>query len=65
MNGGLEEAQVQCPYCWECFTILVDCSAGAQHYIEDCAVCCQPIMMLAEVDPSGALLSVETRRDND
>jgi hypothetical protein len=65
MNGALEEAQVQCPYCWEHFTTLVDCSAGSQQYIEDCAVCCQPILLLAEVDPWGALVSLEARRGND
>ncbi|MDG1571914.1 CPXCG motif-containing cysteine-rich protein [Robiginitalea sp. M366] len=33
----------QCPYCWESISILVDPSAGDQHYVEDCEVCCNPI----------------------
>ena len=38
-----EEADIACPYCGETITILVDASAGAQRYIEDCQVCCRPI----------------------
>lgn len=34
---------IQCPYCGERIEILLDASAGEQHYIEDCQVCCQPI----------------------
>jgi len=65
MSGALEEARVQCPYCWEYFATLVDCSAGSQQYIEDCSVCCQPILLLAQVDPWGTLVSLEARGGND
>jgi hypothetical protein len=34
---------IQCPYCGERIELLVDASAGDQHYIEDCQVCCRPI----------------------
>ena len=34
---------VQCPYCAERIMVRVDLSAGAQSYVEDCQVCCQPI----------------------
>jgi hypothetical protein len=48
--GGNEmETQVQCPFCFEEFTIVVDCSvAGVQSYIEDCYVCCRPIQFRIE-----------------
>jgi hypothetical protein len=39
----LIETRVQCPYCWERFTILIDASVEDQNYIEDCEVCCRPI----------------------
>ncbi|MHB1951306.1 MAG: CPXCG motif-containing cysteine-rich protein [Acidiferrobacteraceae bacterium] len=35
---------VVCPYCGESFETTADWSAGDQDYIEDCAVCCRPIM---------------------
>ena len=41
----LEEQQLSCPYCGECITVLIDCSLAEQSYIEDCQVCCQPIVL--------------------
>ena len=48
-----EEADIACPYCGETITILVDASAGAQRYIEDCQVCCRPITIAVEFDDDG------------
>ena len=48
--SGLEEVDIQCPYCWETIGILVDCSVEQQSYIEDCQVCCRPIVMEVELD---------------
>ncbi len=46
----LEEADIQCPYCWETIDILVDCAVDEQAYIEDCQVCCRPIVIKVELD---------------
>ena len=36
-------ATVQCPYCGEAVEIALDPgSGGAQEYVEDCEVCCNP-----------------------
>ncbi len=43
MLNRLLEVGVQCPYCWERFTLLVDGSVDAQEYVEDCEICCRPI----------------------
>lgn len=60
----LEETQVQCPYCGELFVTTVDLSAGDQQYIEDCQVCCNPIVF--SIHMSGTeQFTVDTRRDND
>ncbi|EGV30070.1 hypothetical protein ThidrDRAFT_2991 [Thiorhodococcus drewsii AZ1] len=61
----LEDARVECPYCGEDFDTLVDSSAGSQHYIEDCPVCCHPIEFQAEVDGDGNLIALEVQRDDD
>jgi len=53
---------IQCPYCGESFDTLVDVSAGAFSYVEDCQVCCQPIELQGEVDEDGALLGVTAGR---
>ena len=60
----LESADVQCPYCGEAITLVIDCSAGAQAYIEDCPVCCRPISVSVTIDPDG-LPWVDVRRDDE
>ncbi|WP_152206203.1 CPXCG motif-containing cysteine-rich protein [Marinobacter changyiensis] len=45
--SALESATIQCPYCWETLEISVDPSAEDQEYVEDCQVCCQPILIHA------------------
>lgn len=46
---------IQCPYCGQTISLLVDESAGAQQYIEDCQVCCSPIEIAIGYDADGAL----------
>ena len=60
----LLEAEMSCPYCAETITILVDESAGEQSYIEDCQVCCRPIVIVSSVSPQGDC-HVEARHEND
>lgn len=51
--NGLEERAVQCPYCGETITVLIDCSVPHQTYIEDCQVCCHPITFDVLIDDDG------------
>lgn len=45
------QVDVSCPYCGEPLTLVVDETGGrTQAYVEDCAVCCQPIEVRARVD---------------
>jgi len=60
----LEEPSVTCPYCGEAITVLVDCSAGPQLYVEDCFVCCQPIELVIHVDIDGSLAGIEAHAEN-
>lgn len=60
----IQDVEIACPYCGECFQTVVDCSAGDQEYIEDCQVCCNPIVFHIYTD-DGELLAVETRQDNE
>lgn len=50
----LESCSIQCPYCWEPIEVLVDCSVEDQDYVEDCFVCCRPILLHVNVGPDGA-----------
>jgi hypothetical protein len=56
--------QVQCPYCGEPFTTVLDLSAGSATYIEDCQVCCQPIEFCVAAGVDGDLDSLELRRSD-
>lgn len=35
-----------CPYCGERIELVVDCSIPEQSYIEDCSVCCHPMVVV-------------------
>lgn len=48
-----EQIETSCPYCGEGIQLLIDCSVSHQEYIEDCQVCCRPILINAEVDGDG------------
>ncbi len=50
MINRVLEVGVQCPYCWERFTLLVDGSVDAQEYVEDCEICCRPIDFSVVID---------------
>ena len=61
----IEFVVIHCPYCGEAFETSVDISAGAQAYVEDCAVCCRPIEIRLRVDAEGNLVDLDTRSDRD
>ncbi len=59
----LTEKTISCPYCDEAITVLVDDSVLEQRYVEDCEVCCRPIVMDVSVDADGAV-AVVARAEN-
>jgi hypothetical protein len=56
------ETEVECPFCGETFTTVVDCSEDQQTYVEDCYVCCRPIVFHV-ICQDGELISVNTSRE--
>jgi hypothetical protein len=36
---------ITCPYCWESIEIALDLSVDEQQQVEDCSVCCRPIVI--------------------
>jgi len=61
----LQVTQVTCPYCCQAFEVSVDKSAGDQHYVEDCSVCCSPVLLNVRLDTAGNLEQVSARRENE
>lgn len=43
-------AREHCPYCGEPLEFALDPSAGDQVYVEDCQVCCRPILVAVAFD---------------
>jgi hypothetical protein len=60
----IEDHAAQCPYCGEPIVLELDLSAGSQVYVEDCAVCCQPLRVALQVAPDGSYV-VDVAREND
>ena len=55
------EVEVACPSCGEPLAIWLDVGGGAaQHYVEDCQVCCQPWRVTVRYRSGGeAVVSAE------
>lgn len=60
----LRATALQCPYCGEIIEVLLDCSVDKQTYVEDCSVCCRPIVMTV-VGADGELLSIEAKSEDE
>ncbi|MGE0384890.1 MAG: CPXCG motif-containing cysteine-rich protein [Gammaproteobacteria bacterium] len=41
----MKERFIQCPWCGERISMLLDLSVEEQEYVEDCEVCCSPILV--------------------
>ena len=59
------EISVECPSCGGPLGLSVDESGGSvQKYVEDCAVCCQPMEVMVEIEGDEEC-SVSVRRFDD
>ncbi|NCF72987.1 MAG: CPXCG motif-containing cysteine-rich protein [Gammaproteobacteria bacterium] len=60
----ISETPISCPYCGESISVLVDDSVHEQSYVEDCQVCCRPIVLDVRVDLDGDV-AVSARSENE
>lgn len=42
---ALQTVLLQCPNCWEQVEIVVDYEDAEQEIVEDCSVCCSPMII--------------------
>lgn len=47
----LVETDIECPWCFEQFPLVIDTSSGGYEMIEDCSVCCRPIQLEIRCSP--------------
>lgn len=52
----ISEHMLGCPCCGEPISVLVDDSLPEQQYVEDCQVCCRPIVLDVSVDSEGDIV---------
>ncbi|MEJ6515111.1 MAG: CPXCG motif-containing cysteine-rich protein [Pseudomonadales bacterium] len=60
----LAEEIVYCPYCGEALDVLIDHQEAGQQYIEDCQVCCKPIVFKLALNEMGDV-SVSVHDEDD
>jgi hypothetical protein len=53
MSNEISAKTISCPYCGEHIDILIDGSLPEQEYVEDCQVCCRPILLSVMIDAGG------------
>ena len=54
---------ITCPYCWEPIEITLDLTVESQQQVEDCSVCCRPIVVRYST-ADGELVSLEVAAEN-
>lgn len=59
----LQQSSLQCPYCGERIDILLDGSVACQEYIEDCSVCCRPMVVTAVTTDDDVQVSVRAEHE--
>lgn len=60
----MTESKVNCPYCGELISVLLDPEEIGQQYIEDCQVCCRPITLIVSSNMENQL-TVSAHDEND
>ena len=60
----INEKESYCPYCGEAISLLIDGSLSSQEYVEDCQVCCSPILISVEIDYEENIY-INTKKENE
>jgi hypothetical protein len=59
------DAPYTCPSCCEANYVAVDPGGGRkQRFVEDCPVCCRPIVFVAEFDRDGQPTIISAERES-
>ena len=60
----INEKEAYCPYCGENISLLIDDTLQYQEYVEDCEVCCSPMIVNVEINADEEIL-INTKRENE
>ncbi len=59
----LESAEIYCPYCGEPLEVFLEPEEIESEYIEDCQVCCRPIVFRRLLVGDESQLSVHSENE--
>ena len=59
----LQTHKTHCPYCGEPIELVIDCSVSEQSYVEDCFVCCRPMIVNVYCDEEVVSVSVNAENE--
>jgi hypothetical protein len=59
----IQHETITCPYCWESIDITLDLSVDEQQQVEDCSVCCRPIVIRYRAQ-DGELAGLDVAAEN-
>lgn len=59
----IQDETITCPYCWESIEITLDLSVDEQEQVEDCSVCCRPIVIRYRAQ-DGELTALDVVAEN-
>lgn len=60
MSALIDTRPITCPHCGETIEVVLDLSEPEQCYLEDCSVCCRPIMLRVSA-ADGELLELDAQ----
>ena len=60
----LQEHPATCPVCGETIWLEIDTSLPRQRYVEDCHVCCRPLVVEVRTE-AGEVTELRVRPEND
>jgi len=60
----IDTYRTNCPHCGESIELVIDASVEAQDYVEDCEVCCRPIVVCVQSSTDGRT-NVSVERENE
>lgn len=58
-----EEISLSCPYCGEPLIVEPEPYDELMEYVEDCSVCCRPIVITVKYSEKGSF--VDARKENE
>jgi hypothetical protein len=60
----MDEFDAECPWCGEPITLVIDLSQESAAYVEDCEVCCRPLVVRYAAE-DGELVELAVDREGE